>query len=159
MGFVTQADSGEYYSIPYTYGATPIYVTSTGGIRSTFSSNFAFFQGIVTDSQSNVYTSYASANQLYRVTPGDIKTVIALPGYPTHLARDSRDNIYANLSSSNAIAKITAGGAVSTFATLPSDAFDISIDENDNIYAIALDGSYIRLISPNGSVSLISPAT
>lgn len=137
MVFVTQADSGEYYSIPYTYGPTPIYVTSTSGVRSTFSSNFVYFQGIVTDSQSNVYTSYASFNQLYKVTPGDIKTVIALPGYPTHLARDSRDNIYATLATSDSIAKITPGGIVSTFAMLPSVANDISVDESDNIYVIA----------------------
>lgn len=166
---------------PATWGAS-IYLLPVAGAVKTIALNWETsttssaigFGGIAVDSNGNLYLADGLNNRIMKFSASGVMSVFAGSGTsgggdgigtaatlnnPTDLVIDTGGNLYFTDSTTNpgksTIRKITAGGTVSTIATLGHLSGPIAIDSSGNIYTTDGFSNIVRLDS-RGNVTTFS---
>lgn len=139
-------------------GVASVAVTAAGsyaGSRSTVVAfgDITYSTGAACDSSGNLYVSDYLVGEVYKVTPGGVKTVFATISGAGGLAFDSSGNLYvATLTAPGKVWKVTSGGTVTSLATLGNFYGTLAIDASGNLYAGGSAG-VISKITPAGVVT------
>jgi sugar lactone lactonase YvrE len=130
--------------------------------------------GVAVDSAGNVYVADTGNNTIRKVTPGGAVTTLAgLAGsyggangtgsaarfnYPNGVAVDSAGNVYVADTSSDTIRKVTAGGVVTTLASVVPFAGPqgVAVDSTGNVYVADTWNNRIRKVTPGGEVTTLA---
>ncbi len=138
-------------------------VNSVGTVKTyaTFTAN-AESSGLAIDSAGNLYVGDSSYSVIRKVTPTGTSSVFAsLPANSAAvagLAFDTSGNLYV---ADGNIFKVNSGGGISTFATLPANAFPqgLAFDTSGNLYATDGNNAQIDKITSAGAVSTFASLT
>ena len=174
-------------------GSGNIYLLSSGivfranpaGVLSLFYQGSSGANAVATDAQGNVLVASAG-NQIVRVTPAGIATVIAGTGQagfsgdggpatsavlngPFGVAADSAGNVYFSDTYNGRIRKIAANGNISTIGGGGSNEVDgvpatqsaaapdqLTVDKAGNVYFVEYYNDRVREISSTGIISTIA---
>ena len=114
---------------------------------------------IAMDSAGNIYTANINSNNVTKITPDGVVTILGTTGsLPSDIVVDSSGNVYVSNSGSDDVTKITSSGVSSVFATTGSGPVSIVMDQSGNIYTANSTSNNISKITPSG-VSTIFATT
>jgi IPT/TIG domain/NHL repeat len=167
----------------------PLFTYEYAGIVSTVagapaSGVFQYPSGVAVDDQDNIYVADMLANQIKKITPTGVVSVLAGSGsqgftngvgttakfnYPWAVKCDAQGNVYVCDMYNNSIRKVTATGVVTTIAgdgiagfingQGTATRFDhptgLTFDATGNIYIADSYNARIRKITPAGLVSTV----
>ncbi len=157
MGLAFDASGNLYTTSNY---SNIVKITPTGAVSTVVSGITNPFD-LTFDSAGNMY--YTSTTGLYKRTPtGTISTIASVPGLPggnfVGLAMDKSGNFYLGDYNNHSIQKVTAGGLVSTFATLSYSPEGMAIDNSGNLFAIEYNAGSSRILEydPLGNMSVFA---
>lgn len=86
------------------------------------------------DTAGNIYFADYGNNAIRKITAAGVVSTIASSSNPTGIAIGRNDTLYAYNNSTGVINKIDPGGAVSTFATITANGFDLDYVSPDTMY-------------------------
>jgi sugar lactone lactonase YvrE len=156
------------------------YLDSTGTLA-----GFNNPDGIIIDSNNNLYVCDTGNNRIRKITPVGVVTTLAGSGVATYfdgtgtaagfntprgITIDSNNNIYICDFTNNRIRKITNIGQVTTIAGTGNATYldgigtaagfnnpmDITIDSNNNMYVIDYSNNRLRKINTSGQVTTLA---
>jgi sugar lactone lactonase YvrE len=109
---------------------TGTYGAATAGVAT--SSNLEFPNGVALDSSGNLYIADSDLNQIYKVTPAGILSVVAGNG---------------------STGAPTAGPALNSRLNGPAD---LKFDSAGNMYIADFNGNYVEKVTPSGTLSIFA---
>ncbi len=138
---------------------------TSGGVVSTFASNFNLPRGVAVDSSGNVYVADRDNHRIRKITSAGVASTLATGGTlrsPSGVAVDGLDNVYIADTANHRIRKVTPGGAISTLAGTGNSGFEdgagrtakfdkpygVVVDGSGNVYVADKDNHRIRKITP-----------
>jgi streptogramin lyase/type II secretory pathway pseudopilin PulG len=157
------ADVGEsIYSISANSIGEAFVVTSKRSGKVSLNGNFTKYASnqvgvvdIVLDTVGNVYTANRDSNNVTKITPSGVTSILGSTGsFPMDIAIDSSGNIYTANSGSNNVTKITPSGVTSILGTTGSSPSDIVVDLAGNVYTSNYDSANVTKITPGGVSSV-----
>jgi len=108
------------------------------------------------DSAGNIYTANYDSNNVSKITPAGVSTILGTTGSkPYGITIDSDGNIYTANSDSNNVSKITPAGVSTILGTTGSNPRGITIDSAGNIYTANYDSNNVSKITPAGVSSIL----
>ena len=107
--------------------------------------------GITIDSIGNIFTVNNSTNNISKITPFGVSTILAfIQANSTGITIDSADNLYTSSFAFSAVYKTTQSGITTAFGATNSNPQAITIDSLGNIYTANQIGDDITKITPLG---------
>lgn len=142
---------------------TALNVTNSGGTITTGSSTINFNSpivqptGITVDALGNIYVLESANNQLKKMTPNGIITVI-ITGFnaPRGLCIDQTGVLYVADTGNNAIKKIDTNNTVTTIGSGFSSPRGVAVSQNGNVYVADAGNNAIKKISTANVVSTVA---
>ncbi len=112
--------------------------------------------GITIDSSGNIYTTNYSSNNVSKITPAGVSTILGTTGNNPHgITIDSSGNIYTTNYSSNNVSKITPAGVSTILGTTGTNPYSITIDSSGNIYTANYNSNNVSKITPAGVSTIL----
>ena len=111
---------------------------------------------ITIDSDGNIYTCNWSSDNVSKITPDGVSTILGTTGVvPYGIVVDSEGNIYTCNSVSNDVSKITPAGVSTILGTTGALPLNIAIDSDGNIYTANSDSNNVSKITPAGVSTIL----
>jgi streptogramin lyase len=112
---------------------------------------------IVLDNIGNVYTANLRSNNVTKITPSGVSSILATTGDgPFGINIDQSGNIYTANTFSNTVSKITPSGVSSIFGATDTDPTGIILDQAGNVYTANRNALNITKISSSGVSSIFA---
>ncbi|MFN3968220.1 immunoglobulin domain-containing protein [Flavobacterium sp.] len=140
-----------------------LYVTHTGGTVTSGSSLINFNSpigqptGITVDALGNIYVLESANNQIKKMTPNGIITVV-VTGFnaPRGLSIDQAGVLYVADTGNNVIKKIDTNNTVTIIGSGFSSPRGVAVDQNGNVYVADTGNNAIKKISTANVVSTVA---
>ena len=116
-------------------------------------------RAIAIDSAGNLYTANSGSNNVSKITPGGVSTILGTTGTnPWAIALDPAGNVYtANLGSRN-VSKITPDGVSTTFGVTDGGPTGIALDTAGNVYTSNEISISLNMSTTFSTISKITPS-
>ncbi len=160
----TTAAGDTYFVLPNRIGKIAI-----DGTVTKYADNFLGQSAIALDSSGNVYTANSNSNNVTKITPAGVSSLLGTTGDPSILGSsggspnsitlDSAGNVYTQNNgsdiSSGKVSKITPAGVSSILGTTGSFSIGTTIDSAGNIYTANSGSNNVTKITPAGVSSIL----
>ena len=155
----TTAAGDTYFVLPNRIGKIAI-----DGTVTKYADNFLGQSAIALDSSGNVYTANYTSNNVTKITPAGVSSILGTTGTgPNSITLDSAGNVYTandtgNISSNN-VTKITPAGVSSVLGTTGTNPVSVSVDSAGNVYTVNKGSNDVSKITPAGVSTFMGAPT
>jgi hypothetical protein len=112
--------------------------------------------GITIDGDGNVYTANATSNNVSKITPAGVSTILGVTdSSPFNLIVDGAGNIYISNQGSGNVSKITPAGVSTILGTAGTNPTGIIMDGDGNIYTSNYRSNDVSKITPAGVSTIL----